>query len=190
MSSNSEFCPICAQGTLFPEERRNTVEYKEQQSDLPLHLSICDSCGSEITSPVQAKTNKRSMMAFRKEVDGLLPGSYVREYRMRRGLTVQDAGNILGGGPVAFSKYESDDVCQSQAMDNLLRVVNAVPGAYEYLVELKASDRSLELDENQWKKISRKINAPFAEKTISRLIEEYPVSAADAANQPHYREAS
>ena len=36
---------------------------------------------------------------------------------------------------MAFSKYESDDVAQSEAMDKLLRLAETVPAAFEHLAE-------------------------------------------------------
>ena len=75
------------------------------------------------------------MVAFKKRVDGLLTGSEVKSLRERLGLRQSDAARIFGGGPVVFSKYESDDVAQSEAMDRLLRVATEVPGAFEYLTK-------------------------------------------------------
>lgn len=37
---------------------------------------------------------------------------------------------------MAFSKYEHDDVAQSDAMDKLLRVANAVPEALAHLEQV------------------------------------------------------
>lgn len=54
------------------------------------------------------------------------------------GLIQVDTTSLFGGGPVAFSKYEADDVTQSDAMDKLLRVVSFVPAAFAYLTEQSA----------------------------------------------------
>ncbi|MBW6086689.1 hypothetical protein KZ779_20740 [Escherichia coli] len=43
---------------------------------------------------------------------------------------------IWWGGPKAFSKYESDDVIQSEAMDKLMRLAAEVPDAFKRLREL------------------------------------------------------
>lgn len=66
-------------------------------------------------------------------MDGLLTGAQIRTLRESLGLTQAQAARIFGGGPVAFSKYEHDDVTQSDAMDKLLRVANAVPEALAHL---------------------------------------------------------
>ena len=74
------------------------------------------------------------MVAFKKQVQGLLTGSQVRELRKRWGLSQDEAAKVFGGGPVAFSKYEADDVMQSDAMDKLLRMADDIPVALSKLM--------------------------------------------------------
>ena len=128
-------CPICEGGNLSERIGKNRVDYKGKTTELDLHFSVCDSCGSEQTNAQQVRMNKRYMAAFKKQVDGLLTGSEVKSVREKLGLTQASAAKIFGGGPVAFSKYESDDVTQSEAMDKLLRVAVEVPEVFVYLAE-------------------------------------------------------
>ena len=127
------WCPICEEGNLSEEISKDSVDYKGKTAELGLHFSVCDSCGSEQVNVQQSRMNKRYMVAFKKQVDGLLTGSEVRSVREKLGLKQSDAAKIFGGGPVAFSKYETEDVTQSEAMDKLLRVAVEVPGAFDYL---------------------------------------------------------
>jgi HTH-type transcriptional regulator/antitoxin MqsA len=85
----------------------------------------------------ESKLNKRIVMAFRKQVDGLLTGGEITALRKQYKLTQAQAAQLFGGGPVAFSKYENDDVAQSEAMDTLLRLVRRSPEAFWALVEEK-----------------------------------------------------
>ena len=133
MSDSPTTCPLCAEGHLHEQVAQNRVEYKEHSAELDLHYSVCDFCGSEQSDARQLRTNKRSMIAFKKRVDGLMPGSEVRALRKRLGISQVDAARIFGGGPVAFSKYEADDVAQSEAMDKLLRLVEQFPDVLDYL---------------------------------------------------------
>ncbi len=126
-------CPICGEDSLQPQIGKNAVEYKGMHQEIDLHFSLCDACGSEQADPVQLRQNKRAMVAFKKEVDGLLSGEKVRALRERLGLSQAEAAKIFGGGPVAFSKYESDDVAQSDAMDRLLRLADELPAAFGLL---------------------------------------------------------
>ena len=128
-------CPICEEGNLLERIGKNRVDYKGETADLDLYFSVCSCCGSEQANAQQVRTNKRQMVAFKKRVNGLLAGSEVKSVRERLELKQSDAAKIFGGGPVAFSKYESDDVTQSEAMDKLLRVAAEVPGAFDYLAK-------------------------------------------------------
>lgn len=59
----------------------------------------------------------------------------VRRIRTKLGLSQKAAGAILGGGPSAFDKYERAEAEPSQAMGNLLRLLDRHP---ELLQELRA----------------------------------------------------
>jgi HTH-type transcriptional regulator/antitoxin MqsA len=130
---NISMCSICEEGNFQTHIGSNIVEYKDHKKKLEMHYSECDCCGSETATPAQLRTNKRLMTEFKKQIDELLTGQELKKIRLELGLTQADAANIFGGGPVAFSKYETDDVAQSDAMDKLLRVAQAVPEAYAFL---------------------------------------------------------
>lgn len=132
-------CPLCDMGTLEVKTVMTTAEYGGVTRELPLMFSECDHCGSETTDAEQSRFNKRQNTAFRKQVDGFLAGAEVRALRDRLGITQTQAAQIFGGGPVAFSKYESDDVMQSEAMDKLLRAAGSVPGMFEFLSQLSGA---------------------------------------------------
>ena len=136
ITPTSLLCPICGEGLLTLHVEEETVEYKGVARSISSQYKVCGSCGSEQADMDDLRANKRAMQAFKKEVDGLLTGEEVRRVRERLGLTQAGAANLFGGGPVAFSKYESDDVSQSEAMDKLLRVADAFPMVFRYLREL------------------------------------------------------
>lgn len=133
MNGSNALCPICGEGELHPQVRKNPVAYKGRTAELDLHGSFCDACGSEQADVAQTRANKRLMIAFKKRVDGLLIGAEVRALREKWGLSQAEAAQVFGGGPVAFSKYESDDVAQSEAMDKLLRLAAELPAALDRL---------------------------------------------------------
>lgn len=132
---DKEICPICGEGHLKQLVDKNPVEYKGHTTELNSYYSICDACGCEQASASQLRNNKRAMLAFKKEVDGLLTGEEIRKIRLLLGITQNEAATIFGGGSVAFSKYENNDVVQSVSMDKLLRVVNEVPEAFHVLAK-------------------------------------------------------
>lgn len=136
--SGQELCPLCGEGHVTASVQMLEYEYKGQKTQLPSHYRQCDVCASDFAGMAESKRNKRIVMAFRKQVDGLLTGAEIAALRQQYRLTQTQAAKLFGGGPVAFSKYENDDVAQSEAMDTLLRLVRRSPAAFWALVEEKA----------------------------------------------------
>ncbi len=151
MSTNGQ-CPLCEEGQLHEYTEKTTVNYHGHTAQLDSYYAVCDACDAEQATADQVRRNKRTMMAFKKSVDGLLSGSQVRLLREQLRITQTQAAQIFGGGPVAFSKYESDDVMQSEAMDKLLRLAAAVPEAFEHLV--REAGITLSAHQPQWQDIT------------------------------------
>lgn len=59
-------------------------------------------------------------------------------------LSQDDAAEIFGGGPKAFSKYENDDVAQSEAMDKMIRLAAQLPTAFEHLTRIAGLSKGKE----------------------------------------------
>lgn len=133
-------CAICGEGRVRPEVRQVETEYKGTKAMVPLHYQLCDTCTSDYAGAAESKLNKREVTAFRKQVDGLLNGGEITALRKQYKLTQTQAAKLFGGGPVAFTKYENDDVMQSEAMDTLLRLVRRSKDAFWALVEEKGME--------------------------------------------------
>ena len=140
-----ELCPICGEGHVTDQVDQFESEYKGQKATLPLHYQLCDVCHSDFAGTKESKLNKRAIMAFRKSVDGLLTGTEIVALRKQYGLTQDQAAKLFGGGPVAFSKYENDDVSQAESMDSLLRLVRRSEAAFWELVDEKGMLAELKL---------------------------------------------
>lgn len=136
-------CPICGEGHVTPGCDMVAHEYHGQSKLLPLYFTTCDTCTSESAGLEESRANKRAVLAFRKEVDGLLTGAEIRALRDKFNITQGQAAKLFGGGPVAFSKYENDDVAHSEAMDTLLRLVGRNAAAFWDLVDVKGMSAEL-----------------------------------------------
>jgi HTH-type transcriptional regulator/antitoxin MqsA len=130
-------CSLCGEGHVTPRSEDTVTEYRGQKGTVMLRYAECDVCGSEITGDADGRANKRAVLRFRKHVDGLLAGEEIRAIREKYGVTQAQAAKLFGGGPVAFSKYENDDVSHSEAMDNLLKLVRRSDEAFWELVDEK-----------------------------------------------------
>jgi HTH-type transcriptional regulator/antitoxin MqsA len=69
----------------------------------------------------------RTLLELRAEVHGVLKPDEVRAIRLRLKLSQRKAGELLGGGPRAFQKYESGEVLVSKPMAQLLRLLERDP---------------------------------------------------------------
>lgn len=135
---NRELCPICGEGHVVSHVDQVASEYKGHKAMVALHYKVCDTCTSDFAGAEESRLNKRAVMAFRKTVDGLLTGAEILAIRKQYRLTQDQAARLFGGGPVAFSKYENDDVAHSESMDSLLRLVRRCEPAFWELVEEKS----------------------------------------------------
>jgi HTH-type transcriptional regulator / antitoxin MqsA len=69
----------------------------------------------------------RALVELKAETHGVLKPSEVRAVRQRLKLSQRKAGEILGGGPRAFQKYESGEILVSRPMTQLLRLLDRDP---------------------------------------------------------------
>lgn len=161
--NDKTLCPICGAGHVTDHVEQVEAEYKGHKGQVPSHYQLCDACGSDFAGAAEMRANKRAMMAFRKQVDGLLSGAEVAALRERYKINQKQAARLFGGGPVAFSKYENDDVAHSEAMDKLLRLVLRSEEAFWTLVEQEGMTAEL-------RQAKPAAQAVFARKSSSNVI--------------------
>src|SRR5258708_40346854 len=92
----------------------------------------------------------------------------IRSIREKVGISQVEAGELLGGGPRAFTKYESGTIKPAASVSNLLRMLDANPAA---LITL--SDRKLPPIENDASKpfaVTVEHVAAFSEHKLVNLI--------------------
>lgn len=143
MKLTKAICPICEEGSLIRKVSKEIQIYKNISRELNMFYSQCDCCGSETATSEELRLNKKEMIKFQKSIDGLLSSAEIKEIRKLLGLTIKLAGQIFGGGPVAFSKYENDDLVQSLSMDSALRLAKINP---ESIFQL-AKERGVKLSQ-------------------------------------------
>ncbi len=127
-------CPKCGSSDMVQGFRTQTVEYGGLVSPAYEQPGLwCETCNEGLLSFKEMKVGTREMHKLKAQVERLLQPSEVKRVRKKLGLTQKEAGLILGGGQNAFHKYESAEVLMSQAISNLLRVLDHIPWALEVL---------------------------------------------------------
>jgi len=121
-------CPVCGKGTLSEELLEERFEYKGQSISIPNYLVFrCNACHEAIVDKGTLKSSAKLLKNFKCKVEGLLTGDQIKEIREKLDLTQEQMSEILGGGLKSFARYESGHICQSRAMDNLLRILDRYP---------------------------------------------------------------
>lgn len=129
---NINNCPACGSDRRHVASGRETVTFKGLDIVVDGMLSTaCGNCGYVFVTSEQHDGNVAATRAAHvkqradaKAAKGLLTGAELRAMREELGLNQKEAAELFGGGPVAFSKYENEDVAQSVAMDRLVRVIH------------------------------------------------------------------
>lgn len=115
-------CEVCEIGHVLPNVEQYSSIYKGQSGHVLRHSHVCNHCGGDYAFDSDAKKNKREIIRFRKTIDLVPFGCEIRDMRIAADLTQAEAGHVFGGGPVAFSKYESDDLVPNESMIRLLKL--------------------------------------------------------------------
>jgi len=97
-------------------------------------------CGMEFGLTEDARFNARAFRSVEQRAQGKLTGQEIRSLRKKIGITQEMAGKLFGGGPVAFCKYEKDDLSPSEPMDNLLWLIQQFPGLVVHLASRNGVD--------------------------------------------------
>lgn len=131
----SKVCPECG-GEMNREVRLVPYIYKNQTIQVEQPGEWC-ACGEAVLTHADVKATEKDLHDFRAHVDGLLTSVEVRQIRKKLKLTQKDAGDLFGGGPNAFSRYERGETTQMKAVDLLLRVFNRHPALLNEVKEQK-----------------------------------------------------
>jgi HTH-type transcriptional regulator/antitoxin MqsA len=123
---NTTKCPEC--GTVAVQEvRTDTLEYKGNKAAVRVSGRWCDKCGEAVFEGEALQKREQAFLELRAKVEGVLSPQRVSAIRERLKLSQRRAGELLGGGPRAFQKYESGTQQVSVPMTNLLRLLERDP---------------------------------------------------------------
>ncbi len=119
--------------------QRRKLDYKgvEREFDLPGWWPADD--GDGILEAADLTIVDQAFDELRAEAAQRLKAEEVRRIRTRLKLSQRRAGEILGGGPRAFQKYESGEVVVSRPMANLLLLLDRDPSRLKELIADRAA---------------------------------------------------
>ncbi len=129
-------CHACGQA-MVRDVRPMTFEYKGRQFEVDQPAWYCE-CGESLMTGEDAAVGDAALERVKAEADRLLTPEQIKAIRLRLGLTQVEAGELLGGGPRAFHKYESGQNELTRSMHNLLLVLNEEPRLLDILRGVKS----------------------------------------------------
>ena len=79
------------------------------------------------------KVSDRMLNLLKARSEGLIEPEGIRRIRKKLGLSQAAAGELIGGGPRAFQKYEAGDLLPSRAISSALALLDNDPKALRVL---------------------------------------------------------
>ena len=84
------------------------------------------------------KVSDRALNRLKARTEGLLEPEEIKRIRKKLRLSQEAAGELVGGGPRAFQKYETGDLLPSRAISSALALLDHDPKALTVLEERQA----------------------------------------------------
>jgi HTH-type transcriptional regulator/antitoxin MqsA len=123
-------CPVCGQADLVLAIRDLPYTYKGQVITITqVEADWCDACGESITGPAESERVMQVMAKHRRQVNQAA-GHQTLIREVRKGLlhlSQREAGELFGGGPNAFSRYERGETEPPVALVKLFGILRTHP---------------------------------------------------------------
>jgi HTH-type transcriptional regulator/antitoxin MqsA len=107
--------------------RPMTLDYKGAQLTFDMPGWYSSASDESIHNREDMKVSDRALNRLKAEREGLLAPEEIKRIRTKLGLTQEQAGDLIGGGPRAFQKYESGDLLPSRAIGSALVLLDHDP---------------------------------------------------------------
>lgn len=132
-------CPTCAIGNLVEGRRAVTYTYKGKKTVLKgVRGRFCDNrkCREVVMDRDESARTSRAMLEFNKRINAeLTPIDLLTQVREQLKLTQHQAAKVFGGGPNAFSRYESGKTKPPVALVKLFKVLKKHPALFKEIAE-------------------------------------------------------
>ena len=135
---NNTVCPETG-APLHRDVRPLTLTYKGQSVTVDMPGWYGDPPAQSIHSGEDMKVSDRALNRLKARSEGLLEPEEIKRIRKKLALTQEVAGELIGGGPRAFQKYETGDLLPSRAISSALILLDDNPKA---LTVLKARQKA------------------------------------------------
>ncbi len=127
--------PVCPEtgAPMHRAVRPMTLTYKGESVTFEMPGWYCDQSEESIFTGEDMKLSDRMLNKLKARHEGLLEPDEIKRIRKKLDLTQTVAGEVIGGGPRAFQKYETGELLPSRAISSALRLLDRDPKALQVL---------------------------------------------------------
>ena len=127
--------PICPEtgAPMHRGTRPMTLTYKEESMTFDMPGWYCDVSNESIHTGQDMKLSDRMLNRLKAKAEGLPGPEEIRRIRKKLGMTQTEAGQVIGGGPRAFQKYEAGDLLPGRAIGSVLALLDHNPASLTIL---------------------------------------------------------
>jgi HTH-type transcriptional regulator/antitoxin MqsA len=115
------------------DARPMTLTYKGRSITFDMPGWYCDASDQSIHTGEDMKVSDRMLNLLKARSEGLIEPEGIRRIRKKLRLSQTAAGELIGGGPRAFQKYEAGDLLPSRAISSALALLDNDPKALRVL---------------------------------------------------------
>ena len=127
---NNPLCPKTG-APMHRNSRPMTLTYKGESVTFSMPGWYCDHSDESIHTGRDMKVSDQMLNRLKARIEGLIEPEEIRRIRKKLKLTQEQAGQLIGGGPRAFQKYESGDLLPSRAISSALILLDHDPDALD-----------------------------------------------------------
>jgi HTH-type transcriptional regulator/antitoxin MqsA len=110
-----------------------TLAYKGENITVDMPGWYGEGPDEGVFDPEDMKVSDRALNRLKARAEALLEPEEIRRIRKKLGLSQEAAGELIGGGPRAFQKYESGDSLPSRAISSALALLDHDPRTLDVL---------------------------------------------------------
>ena len=125
-------CPTTGEA-MHRDTRPMTLAYRGESVTFAMPGWYCHASDESVHTAADMKHSDRMLNQLKARVEGLLEPQEIRRIRKKLRMTQAQAGQIVGGGPRAFQKYEAGDLLPSRAISSALALLDHNPDALTIL---------------------------------------------------------
>ena len=132
-------CVACGGGPITREKRQASFKNNGKTLRYDQPGEWCADCGEVILDKSDKDATDPLIYNFQAKVDGRLTTDDILRIRKKLELTQKAAGELIGGGPNAFSRYETGKAYPARGTENFLRVLDAHPKVLKETLKKRAA---------------------------------------------------